>query len=268
MPTRRARAILSLLLAAVAPLPLSSQVAVATHEVNLRPDASSHNTPLRALSAGERVAILDGNVRRVLARFFLVDGVSSERWVERKLWGLAEVCTPARGVALYTQAIMDLGATVCVRHKPLCTVCPLAADCGARQSGRQHQLPTPRVRAARPQRAVVMLLAQRGDGSVLLERRAEQGIWGGLWCPPQFSDAAAAAVFAGTRLEAATVAAEPLALVHHAFTHFELAITPLRALCKGYAGVMDGSRSLWYNAANPQRLGLPAPVATLIQNLR
>ena len=222
---------------------------------------------IRALSAGERVAILDGNVRRVLARFYLIAGVPTQRAVEQRLWELAEACTPEQDVAVYTQAIMDLGATVCVRRRPLCTVCPLEQGCGARRAGRQHEIPTARPRAARRTRTVVMLFAQRHDGAVLLERRPERGIWGGLWCPPQFPSVEAAQLFAATRLQAAEVDAHAQGIVRHAFTHFELEISPLHARCNGWGGVMDSALALWYNPAQPERLGLPAPVTTLLQNL-
>ena len=222
---------------------------------------------IRALSAGDRAAILDGNVRRVLARHFAVSGVPTQSAVQARLWALAESCTPERDVAAYTQAIMDLGATVCVRRRPPCTTCPLQQGCIAHRTGRQHELPAPRARAARRTRSVVMLFARQADGSVLLERRAERGVWGGLWCPPQFPSVEAARLFATTRLAAAAVEPQSRAVLRHAFTHFELEISPLLARCNGWSGVMDGPPALWYNPANPERLGLPAPVTALIQSL-
>jgi A/G-specific adenine glycosylase len=216
-----------------------------------------------ALSAGARHAILDGNVRRVLARYFGVEGSPSERRVEQALWQLAERCTPQTDVATYTQAIMDLGATLCTRRNPLCLHCPLSADCAARGSGRQHALPAPRVRAARRHRQVVMLLAQREDGHVLLTRRPEQGVWGGLWTPPEFTDAAAARAYCAQRFAESQLAAAPLPPVEHAFTHFDLTITPWPARCGGL-GIMEGPGVLWYNTRAPARIGVPAPIATLL----
>ena len=207
---------------------------------------------IRALSAGERAAILDGNARRVLARVFAVTGLTTQSAVERRLWSLAEECTPQRDVAAYTQAIMDLGATVCVRRRPLCPLCPLATHCGARRTGRQHEIPAPRPRSVRRKRAVVMLFAQLRDGSVLLERRAEHGVWGGLWCPPQFPSADAARLYAATRLVDAEVEPQSRTVLRHAFSHFELEISPLLARCAGWSGVMDGPPMLWYNPASPE----------------
>jgi A/G-specific adenine glycosylase len=222
---------------------------------------------VRALSTGERAVILDGNVRRVLARVFTVTGVATRSAVERRLWGLADKCTPHDDVAAYTQAIMDLGATVCVRRRPLCPLCPLTSLCGARRSGRQHEIPAPRPRPVRRRRAVVMLLAQLHDGSVLLERRADRGVWGGLWSPPQFPSADAARLYAATRLRDAEVEPQSRTVLKHAFTHFELEISPLLARCAGWSGVMDGPPVLWYNPAAPEPLGLPAPVSALIESL-
>lgn len=218
-----------------------------------------------ALSFGERRPILDGNVRRVLTRWFGVDADPLARTTLEHLWTLAEACTPAQEVATYTQAIMDLGATLCVRRAPRCTACPIAEGCAARESGRQAELPRPRRRPQRPVRESIMLIARRTDGCVLLTRRPEQGIWGGLWCLPEFADRDGAQEFTRTRLRAAELAgasAEPP--LRHGFTHFDLVIRPLVARCAGSAGVQD-TDELWYNPRRPQGVGVPAPIRTLLQ---
>ena len=138
-----------------------------------------------ALATGARHAILDGNVKRVLARCFGIEGNAAERAVEQRLWALAGRCTPAAGVDTYTQAIMDLGATLCTRRRPACALCPLQEHCSARRSGRQHEIPAPKPRAggaarARKARRTWMVVAVEAAGAVFLERRPEQGIWGGL----------------------------------------------------------------------------------------
>jgi A/G-specific adenine glycosylase len=216
-----------------------------------------------ALSGGARHAILDGNVKRVLSRCFAVDGPPEAATTQARLWQLAEACTPPENVAAYTQAIMDLGATLCVRSRPRCAECPLQQGCRARVEARQHALPAKRARRARPQRSVYMLIARRVDRAVLLERRPARGIWGGLWSLPEFADPDAALQFCQARLLRArpAVMGNPL---HHAFTHFDLAITPLHVRCDDYGGVMDGAAQLWYNSALPERIGLPAPVQQLI----
>ena len=220
-----------------------------------------------ALSQGQRFPILDGNVKRVLSRYFGVEGSAVERAVSERLWQLADACTPSEKVDVYTQAIMDLGATVCTRRKPLCAYCPLAEGCVAKLTHRQHELPSPRPARERKVRKVFMLVAVREDGSVLLERRPETGVWGGLWCLPEFDTTAELRSYMRESLEKAQDKPRTLERVEHAFTHFDLVITPLLARCGGDAGVRDGSRNVWYNTRMPARVGLPAPVKTLLEKL-
>jgi len=211
--------------------------------------------------------ILDGNAKRVLARYFAVEGPTAARATEQQLWGLAERCTPKGDVAAYTQAIMDLGATLCTRRNPLCKPCPLSAGCAARQSGRQHELPAPRIRAARRTRRIVLLLALRIDGQVLLQRRPEQGVWGGLWSPPEF-DTAAAALAYGARILGTVPADETLPMLRHSFTHFDLEMTPLIARCGRGVDLVQEPAQQWYDLQQPARIGLPAPISTLLAQLR
>jgi A/G-specific adenine glycosylase len=220
-----------------------------------------------ALAHGRSEAILDANVRRVLARCFGIGGDPGARANEQQLWRQAEQCTPAARAATYTQAIMDFGATLCTQRAPACTRCPLARHCVAHRTGRITELPPPRARAARRTRSVVMLLASRADGRLLLQRRPPHGVWGGLWTPPEFQDIGAAAQFCGARLAAARLEPEPLPALQHSFTHFDLEIRPLRARCDALAGVMEAATMLWYNPREPARIGLPAPIAALLSSL-
>jgi A/G-specific adenine glycosylase len=218
-----------------------------------------------ALSRGERHPILDGNVKRVLARWCGIEGWPGEPRVEAALWRHADAITPAERAADYTQAIMDLGATLCTRSKPACALCPVADDCVARQTGRQHELPTPRPAKARPRRGVVWLVVVRDDG-VLLERRPPAGLWGGLWGFPEFTTREDAEAFAVQRFGVVQFRAwAPLA---HAFSHFDLDIAPLLAECAAGPdadpAVMEADRWAWYNTRAPARLGLAAPVAGLL----
>jgi A/G-specific adenine glycosylase len=219
-----------------------------------------------ALSGGARHPILDGNVKRVLARHAAIGGAPDEAATLDELWTLAEAHTPHDHVAVYTQAIMDLGATVCTRANPRCAECPIAADCRARLENRTAELPArKRARAARKSRRAVMLVARRA-GAVLLVQRPPSGIWGGLWCLPEFGDLDGAARFAQRELASATLAAAPLPDIEHSFTHFDLVITPLIAECRGAAGVADDG-ALWYDLDKPARVGLPAPIKALLGNL-
>jgi A/G-specific adenine glycosylase len=220
-----------------------------------------------SLSRGERHPILDGNVRRVLSRYFGIEGDPASPSVIDALWERAEHCTPSRDVATYTQAIMDLGATVCTRRQPHCTDCPLARGCTARRDGRQDSIPAPRTRPVRPSRHAFMLVAARADGSVLLARRPQSGVWGGLWCLPEFSGRGEACTFALRTL--GRIRAEPAALesFRHTFTHFELTITPLYVECSHPAGVVRESELVWYDPRKPSPMGLPAPVRSLLDRV-
>ncbi len=220
-----------------------------------------------ALSRGERHPILDGNARRVLARCFGIEGDPARATVAERLWACAEQCTPHREVATYTQAIMDLGATVCVRRRPLCAGCPLEDRCVARQTGRQHELPSARTARPRRERECFMLIAAREDGCVLLERRPAHGVWGGLWCLPEFPTAEDAAAFVAQRLSGVRAELRAEEPIQHAFTHFDLTMRPLRVACSGAGAVLEAPEVIWYNPREPAAVGLPAPVRALLDRL-
>ena len=231
-----------------------------------------------ALAFHEHRAILDGNVKRVLARYCGISGSPSETTVEAQLWQQAENLLPPpsrervgeRGkgdsaIATYTQALMDLGATLCTRSKPKCGECPVQSDCVAFQGGRVSELPTPRPRKTVPERQATFLLLMHGN-DILLEKRPGSGIWGGLWCPPQFDDEAAAknwfmrngmAASHGERLETFT----------HTFTHFRLHITPLKIQLarKPVRAAQPGS--VWLDVEEALRAAIPTPVRSLLQEL-
>jgi len=220
-----------------------------------------------ALANGSRHAILDGNVKRVLSRHYAIDGAADDNATLARLWKLAEEETPSDDVARYTQAIMDLGATLCTRSKPRCADCPIAADCRARLEQRTGELPAARRRrAARRQKHAVMLVARHAS-AVLLVQRPPSGIWGGLWCLPEFTDREAAADFAVRQLSRAKLASAALPEIEHSFTHFDLVITPIEARCQGVREVNERGE-LWYDLAQPARVGLPAPIKTLLETLR
>jgi A/G-specific adenine glycosylase len=198
---------------------------------------------IAAFAFGERAAILDGNVKRVLSRCFAIEG-------EDALWKRAEALLPRKDIESYTQALMDLGATVCVRGKPKCEACPVSRQCIARKENRVHELPAPRARKPLPQREVTWLVL-RHNGEVLLEKRPSPGIWGGLWCFPEAANAQA-----GKRLEA----------LEHGFTHFRLRIHPvLRDVEKAQRAEAPGR--LWLPVAEAAQAAVPAPVKKLLGRL-
>lgn len=217
-----------------------------------------------ALAGGQRQPILDGNVKRVLTRCFGVEGYPGKPAVERKLWALAEACTPEARAAEYTQAIMDLGATVCTRARPACLLCPVNAGCVARAENLQHRLPAPRPRVARPTREAWLVVAMRGGHKVLLERRPPSGIWGGLWGLPECPTRAHAEQWCREHLSGAGTPRES-ATLKHAFSHFDYRMRPLVVHCLGKAeSLRDDDRFRWYDAEQPAQVGLPKPIATLV----
>ena len=218
-----------------------------------------------ALSRGDRHPILDGNVKRVLTRYFGIEGFPGEPRVERKLWELADQCTPTERVGAYTQAIMDLGATLCVRTRPLCAMCPVQQDCVARIEHRQSLLPTPRPKKARPQRNAFALIAMNSSGAVLLEQRPATALWGGLWTFPQFDSRES--LDAWLSQQKSGVTGELLPMYHHAFTHFDLALQPYLVRLTPSMSVQEHGH-VWYDPAQPARIGLAKPAVDLIHALR
>jgi len=219
-----------------------------------------------ALSMHQRQAILDGNVKRVLARFAAIDGWPGRTEVQKRLWQLADHHTPTERVADYTQAIMDLGATLCSRSRPACERCPLSAHCLAHQLGRTHEYPSPKPRKTLPVRQAQLLILENEDGHILLQQRPPSGIWGGLWSLPEYSgeDGDNIDDWARRQLGYAitlTGTGEPL---RHTFSHFHLDITPVLARVNLTIRVMDDDRQLWYNAANPGSVGIAAPINKLL----
>lgn len=223
-----------------------------------------------ALSREERHPILDGNAKRVLARAFGIEGDPGSQGVLKALWSLAEACTPHARVAHYTQAIMDLGATLCTRTRPACTVCPLNEICVAAREGRQADLPGAKHRRARPSREAVLLIAETGEAgslSVLVERRPASGIWGGLWSPPQFLNEADALAWCRREL-GPFEGLQSLPPIEHGFTHFELRLQPLRVRCSPSSEVREADDRIWYALRSPPKIGLPRPIHQLFERMR
>jgi len=220
-----------------------------------------------AQAHGQRHAILDGNVKRVLCRLFAVEGWPGSAAVEKRLWPLAEALLPDDRLADYTQAIMDFGAGQCRRSRPDCAACPFREDCLARQRDRVGELPSPRPGKRLPERTCVMLMLRDPRGRLLLQRRPPVGIWGGLWSLPQFDDAAAARAWTDP-LGADPASWSALPEVAHVFSHFRLRITPLRASIDAVdARVADNPDSRWLAKPALAALGLPAPVRRMLASL-
>jgi A/G-specific adenine glycosylase len=199
---------------------------------------------IAAFAFGERAAILDGNVKRVLARCFALQD-------EKAMWRLAERLLPRSGIEPYTQALMDLGATLCTRAKPRCEACPLAGECIARKKNLVEAFPAPRPRKTLPRKEVTWLVLRHGR-EVLLEKRPAPGIWGGLWCFPEAQKGAE-----GIRLEA----------LEHGFTHFRLRIHPLLCEVPKKPVQAESPGKLWIDLSDALEAAVPAPVRKLVARL-
>jgi len=222
---------------------------------------------IASITWNEPAAILDGNVKRVLARFYAVDGWPGQTAVAKRLWQLAEANTPQHNTGQYTQAMMDLGATVCTRARPLCELCPLSAHCQAYEAGNPDAYPGKKPRKQLPVKTVQMLMLENPAGEILLEQRPPQGIWGGLWSFPELAHDVDPLSYARDHWGAAQIA-DTWATYRHTFSHYHLEITPvLLRLAREPRTIMADDRRIWYNTAQPVNVGLAAPVKRLLDRL-
>jgi A/G-specific adenine glycosylase len=221
-----------------------------------------------AIARGQRTAILDGNVKRVLARLHAVTGWPGESAVLKTLWEYAESHTPKRRLADYTQAIMDLGATLCTRSKPACALCPLQGDCLAFAQGNSRDYPGSKPAKKLPVKATQMLLISGADGEVLLEKRPPTGIWASLWIFPQLEPGADPVAHCRDQLRLKVKLLERWQPYRHTFSHYHLDIEPVRLQLRGADdAIMEAGRLLWYNLRRPAAVGLAAPVQKLLGKL-
>lgn len=222
-----------------------------------------------ALAHGQRHAILDGNVKRVLSRYAALTGWPGQSAVEKKLWVLAEELTPHERVGAYTQAIMDLGATLCTPKNPNCAHCPVNSNCAALRTGEVARYPEPKPRKALPVRTCRMLLITNATGEVLLEQRPPAGIWGGLWSLPECPPDADWQHWCAQQLRLKVQLKNNWDSVRHTFSHFHLDIHPVHAhLIEHPQAIMEAPAQVWYNTSNPDQRGLAAPVKRLLDRLQ
>jgi len=221
-----------------------------------------------ALGLNQSVAILDGNVKRVLTRFHAIAGWPGNKKIEDQLWLLAEQHTPAQNAAEYTQAIMDLGATLCKRSQPDCQRCPVKAGCQAQKQNLQQLLPERKPKKILPVRQIKFVIIENAEGDILLERRPPTGIWGGLWGFPECSiDQEPGAWLDSNKGYIAEVLYEQ-PVIRHTFSHFHLDITPVKLLLRSVANaVEDKVEQCWYKPDGNLNLGMAAPVKKLMDGL-
>jgi len=221
---------------------------------------------ISAFAFGAREPILDGNVKRVVARHRGIAGWPGAPKVEAALWRAAEDALPARDIEAYTQGLMDLGATVCVRANPHCDACPVAVDCVARTEGRIAELPSPRPRKVLPQRAIRVLLIERG-GEILFEKRPPLGIWGGLWSLPECALDEDVRTAVHARFGAQVELRDALPSIAHGFTHFALTLHPQRVSAARWPTRAEAPGRMWLTPADAHNAALPAPIKKLLRSL-
>lgn len=224
-----------------------------------------------AIAFKQRAAILDGNVKRVLTRLFGITEWPGEKKVTDFLWEIAERFAPTTRIDDYTQAMMDIGATVCIRGKPLCEQCPFNLKCLAKELGIEKTLPHPKPKKSIPVRQATLLILRHED-RVILEKRAPSGIWGGLWSLPELpqfvSEKDIHAFCKNRRLPSSLSDIKWGTVFRHTFSHFHLDILPAYiSLSEIPARIMEDDQQIWYNLHSSQAVGLPAPIKKLLRNL-
>ena len=217
-----------------------------------------------AIAFQSRAAILDGNVKRVLARFHAISGWPGKNTVAEELWDIAEQCTPHARVADYTQAIMDLGATLCTRTKPKCQLCPFNTDCQGFAAGDPTQYPDKKPAKTRPVKSTLFLMLENAKGEILLQQRPGTGIWGGLWSFPECpQEAEIESHCAALGYPVKAWSAQPTA--KHIFSHYQLNYTPVTIQIDKHSNVADAN-TRWVRPEQPGQLGLPQPVKALLDS--
>ena len=215
---------------------------------------------------GERAAILDGNVKRVLCRVHGIEGWPGTPAIEKKLWAIAESMLPDSRLADYTQAQMDFGATLCTRADPACTLCPVQHHCIAFRDGRTAELPSPKPGKSLPQRSAHMLIIEDEQERVLLQRRPPTGVWACLWSLPEHADIADARHWFARHAEDDFERLQAGAPVMHGFSHYRLQILPHRISgVRARTAIGDNDDLRWASRAELAGIGLPAPVRRLLK---
>jgi A/G-specific adenine glycosylase len=221
-----------------------------------------------SLASEIRHPILDGNVKRVLSRYHGIEGWPGQKKVEQELWSLAEKHTPIKSIRDYTQAIMDLGATVCIRRNPVCDVCPLTKSCFSRKTARQHDFPGSKPKKTIPSKETIFAIIENNKGEVLLQQRPPSGIWGGLWCFPEVSTDEPIVDTIKKQFGFKIKQQTEYQRFKHTFSHFHLMIRPVHIKLAGKTMMInEEGESTWLNPAKDSSLGLPAPVVSLLKYL-
>lgn len=224
-----------------------------------------------SLAFKQRAVILDGNVKRVLARYHVVDGWPGHTQVARTLWQHAEQHTPAIRCDAYTQAIMDLGATVCTRSKPDCNRCPMQTHCKAFKLSDQGDItpqtwPGKKPKKTKPKKTSVFLILENHNEEILLLRRPQTGIWGGLWSLPEMAENTDIATNIASLYQLQLISKQCWPTLKHQFTHFQLSIIPIHCKIEHMPGIKEiaTDSALWYKTEHTPPGGMPTPVMKLL----
>ncbi|MEO5861566.1 MAG: A/G-specific adenine glycosylase [Burkholderiales bacterium] len=221
---------------------------------------------ISAFAFGERRAILDGNVKRIFARHFGIAGLPGEGKVEAKLWNAAEAALPKNDIEPYTQGLMDLGATVCLRARPLCRACPVKDSCVANREGRIHELPSPRPKKSVPEKSTTMLIIAH-EGEVLLEKRPSIGVWAGMWCFPELQNGASPGDACRERYGLEITPLKPWSVLEHGFSHYKLSITPQPIEVRKKLSRAAEPGVVWRSVDYALKCAIPKPVRVLLTKL-
>lgn len=220
-----------------------------------------------SISRNKQTAILDGNVKRVLGRFHAIDTWPGEKKTENAMWDLAESYMPAERCGDYTQAMMDLGATLCTRSKPQCLLCPVQIDCQALATGSPTDYPIKKPKKSIPTKHTNMLVLQNDKAEILLEKRPSSGIWGGLWSLPENQENAIT-LATEQRFNVSVETEESLTGFRHTFSHYHLEISPYKLRVKTGNQIHETEKYQWYSLADAMTLGLPTPIRTILSSLK
>ena len=219
-----------------------------------------------SLSRIEPRAILDGNVKRVLSRFYSVQGDLKASKTQKELWQLAEKSLPNKDYDLYTQAIMDLGATVCTPKKAMCSMCPLSKDCRALEKDTVYLLPNKAVRKKKRRESIYFMIIKDSSQKVLLQKRQDKGIWGGLWSFPELDTSENIEDWCDKKVGKNLKSLEYGKKLVHGFSHFDLEITPVVIDIKNTMTLED--HHVRFTKKQISKLGVPKPVKSLINQLK
>ena len=223
---------------------------------------------IASISMSIRAPILDGNVKRVLCRLHAVDGWPGKSSVARELWKLAEEYTPEKRLPAWTQAVMDMGATLCTRSKPDCLHCPISQWCEAHAKGEETRYPEPKPSKILPERQVRMLILVNQHGEVMLEKRPPMGIWGGLWSFPEIEILDDLTESAKSRFGVQLSASETWKTFRHTFSHYHLDIEPVKSFVNSQETDIADKQQSWFSIEKTQKLGIPAPAKKLLLQLQ